>query len=94
MIKLPLPTPPDPLFYHTYLQTMGQTPVIAIDIHDPSPNQPEGLPVYSAAYPLALFPHLLDTDSQTHSKAVTELQMIQDTFEEFFELYNTLEYEV
>lgn len=92
MIQLNLPFPPEPLFYHTYLQTLNQTPIIAIDIHDSSPHQPEGLPVYSAAYPLSLFPDLSDPKSPRYLKAHKELNTIHDTFRDFFELYNSLEY--
>lgn len=91
MINLRLPTPPEQLFYHTYLQTLNQTPIIAIDIHDTSPHQPEGLPVYSAAYPLSLYPHL-HTDSPISPKAIKELEMVHNTFMEFFELYQSLEF--
>lgn len=85
---LRLPEPPEPLFYHLYLQTLNQTPVIAIDIHDPSPNQPEGLPVFSAAYPLILFPHLSsNTQTAAKTKAQKELTQVHTSFEEFFELY-------
>lgn len=92
MIDLNLPKPPEPLFFHTYLQTLNQTPIIAIDIHDSSPEQPEGLPIYSAAYPLSLYPHLTDPKSLQCLKAHKELNTIIETFKDFFELYHTLRY--
>ena len=88
-----LPKPPEPLFYHTYLQTLNQSPVIAIDIHDPSPNQPEGLPIYSAAYPLNLYPHLTNPKSPQCLKAHKELNAIAEVFSDYFELYQSLKYE-
>lgn len=93
MIQLSnLPKPPEPLFYHTYLQTLNQSPIIAIDIHDPSPHQPQGLPIYSAAFPLNLYPHLTNPKSPLCLKAHNELNQIADIFRDYFELYESLQY--